>query len=423
MRFTVENSESGRLGCLRDFERSPYTSLETPTSALLAQAGSVVHLTADVLARVFKTPHLLWLPLTSCYQLEAGTKAQGDGIAKFSGLPQHITCATFQNISDNLPTGHFELDKVPLWTKNGKKMITAERYMELMEIFKPDIILAIADGRIALDEGPKRIFKSVERTQKMLDICVEKYKESKALHSSGLVGVIVGAGDLRRLEKSIKYTLKHKENLIGISLNGIGDCSDQILTTPVKRLEDIFRTVAALVPPEMLKILEGCWYPNVIVTAIEHGWDVFDGSLPLKMTNMGYALRLNCDINKPILSVYALDMKLKRYNNTFTPLLKGCECLTCKKHSRAYIHHLLVTKEMLASVLLNIHNLHNFDQLFIKAREHIALKTFHLFKQHIIQQCLMIEPLETSTTNQPVQSQQQQKKFCAKSLNNNTEGS
>lgn len=91
------------------------------------QGGSVYHLTSEVLSKVFSTPQLLWMPLSNSVQIEPGLKAQGEGVAKFVGLPNHFICVTLHNMSEVTPPGHFELEKVPLWTKNGKKMITAER--------------------------------------------------------------------------------------------------------------------------------------------------------------------------------------------------------------------------------------------------------------------------------------------------------
>lgn len=87
----------------------------------------MVHLTADVLTRVFSSPQCLWMPLSNSIHLEPGVKAQGEGVGKFAGLANHVTCVTFYNINDVTPPGHFEYDKAPLWTKNGKKLITADR--------------------------------------------------------------------------------------------------------------------------------------------------------------------------------------------------------------------------------------------------------------------------------------------------------
>ena len=45
-------------------------------------------------------------------------------------------------------------------------------------------------------------------------------------------------------------------------------------------------------------------------------------------------------------------MRIHRYASDFTPLLSGCSCYTCTHHTKAYIHHLLTVKEILATVLL-----------------------------------------------------------------------
>lgn len=59
-----------------------------------------------------------------------------------------------------------------------------------------------------------------------------------------------------------------------------------------------------------------------------------------------------------------------------TPFQAGCECYACTKHHRAYLHHLLSAKEMLAWVLLQIHNHHVLDQFFAGVRTSIATGTF-----------------------------------------------
>jgi queuine tRNA-ribosyltransferase subunit QTRTD1 len=53
------------------------------------------------------------------------------------------------------------------------------------------------------------------------------------------------------------------------------------------------------------------------------------------------------------------------------PLVHGCSCFTCQNHSRAYVHHLLHTHEMLASVLLEMHNTHWWLGFFAAMREAI----------------------------------------------------
>lgn len=394
MRFNIKqvNCGSERIGSLTGFIKSSKTIIETPTAALLTQGCSVVHLTAEVLAKVFPDTQLLWLPLSNSVQLENGVKAQGEGVAKFAGLPKHVICATLYNINEIVPPGHFELGKLPLWTKNGKKMITADKYMDLMETFKPDIILAASDGRISLNEKPKRIVKSVERTIALLDSCINKYKASEELQQSSLVGVIVAANIPHKCEECIRHILKYKETLVGVALAGLTDGSKESYEVSLDKLKEIFSRVGGSLPNDLLHIVEGSWNPAVIVTAIEHGWDLFDGSYPIKLTNKGHALSLNFDVYLYSGDPCIMDLNDIRYNEDFKPILEGCECLTCKKHTRAYIRHLLNTREMLASVLLSIHNLHHFNEFFVQARLHISASTFNIYKKHIITQYENINP-------------------------------
>ncbi|XP_045772286.1 queuine tRNA-ribosyltransferase accessory subunit 2 [Maniola jurtina] len=393
MRFLIKQTGSGseRIGNLTCFLRSPGAEIETPTAALFTQGGSVVHLTAEVLSQVFSNTKLLWLPLSNSIQLENGVKAQNDGVAKFAGLPEHVTCTTLHSLSEVTPSGHFELDRAPLWTKNGKKMVSADRYMDVMEIFKPDIILAIADGRTSLNEGSKRISKSVERSYSMLKTCVDRYKASKELKNSSLVGVVVGTGNPKRCDDSIQNILKHVDSLTGIALQGILDGTEESMNVDTEKLNEILDKVGKVFPKDLVRLFEGHWNPSIIMLAIQHGWDVFDGSYPVKLTNAGLAMKLNFDVTKDVDTMYLLDMVDERYKEDFTPILEGCECLTCRKHTRAYIRHLLNTREMLASVLLSIHNLHHFDQMFYHTRQHIAANTFAVFKQHITKQCEMLK--------------------------------
>ncbi|XP_041975512.1 queuine tRNA-ribosyltransferase accessory subunit 2 [Aricia agestis] len=389
MRFIIKHTGRGgeRVGTLSGFLKSPNAVIETPTAALETKGGSVIHITAEVLAKIFTAPQLLWLPLSNSIQLETGCKLQNEGVAKFAGLPEHVTLASLQNVSEETSEGHFEGDKVPLWTRQGKVMISASRYMDVMEVFKPDIILAIADGHTSLEEPNKRIAKSVARTSNMFEVCVDRYKASTQLKDSSLIGVVVGAANLKKCEESLQSVLKHADVIQGVALEGVTDGKGKTMDIDYDDLKEIFEKIGNAIPKHLLRIFEGAWNPALVVSAIEQGWDVFDGSYPVSLTCAGYALCLTYDMNKEKTPSYLLDLSDESYAEDFTPIAKGCECLCCQKHTRAYIRHLINTREMLASVLLSIHNLYHFDQLFHHARRHIENGTFQDFKNYIIEQC------------------------------------
>lgn len=70
---------------------------------------------------------------------------------------------------------------------------------------------------------------------------------------------------------------------------------------------------------------------------------------------------------------YEISLADEKYADDFTPISRSCSCLTCQKHTRAYVHHLLNTHELLGPVLLTIHNLHHYMEFFKSIRE--ALKS------------------------------------------------
>ncbi|XP_072017955.1 queuine tRNA-ribosyltransferase accessory subunit 2-like isoform X2 [Amphiura filiformis] len=81
------------------------------------------------------------------------------------------------------------------------------------------------------------------------------------------------------------------------------------------------------------------------------------------------------------MTVYEVNLKESRFFDDFRPVLPSCSCYCCQNHTRAYINHLLNTKELLAHVLLTIHNLHHYFRFFEAIRESIAKGTFeHLVK-------------------------------------------
>jgi queuine tRNA-ribosyltransferase subunit QTRTD1 len=67
------------------------------------------------------------------------------------------------------------------------------------------------------------------------------------------------------------------------------------------------------------------------------------------------------------------------------PIVSGCQCYSCTYHSRAYIHHLVNTHEMLANILLTIHNCYHYLEFFRIIRNHLKKNTFLEFKNDFLQ--------------------------------------
>lgn len=81
---------------------------------------------------------------------------------------------------------------------------------------------------------------------------------------------------------------------------------------------------------------------------------------------------------------FEINLKDKRYHDDFRPLVEGCGCYCCKNHQRAYLHHLLVTNELLAGVLLMIHNTAHYHGFFSALREALANDKLDLLKRRVL---------------------------------------
>lgn len=96
-----------------------------------------------------------------------------------------------------------------------------------------------------------------------------------------------------------------------------------------------------------------------------NGIDIFDSSFAVSATDKGHALAYNIGSaiyklqkHKKLADqsgeehVEVVDLNSTEFAADFRPLISGCGCYTCVTHTRAYLHHLLVTKELLAGILL-----------------------------------------------------------------------
>ena len=101
--------------------------------------------------------------------------------------------------------------------------------------------------------------------------------------------------------------------------------------------------------------------PADIFTALERGVDVFDSSYCLTAAEKGLALTYHNSLSDALPDTQStgacgleLDLCQSQYAADFNPILSGCCCYGCSYYSRAYIHHLLSTKELLGQILLMV---------------------------------------------------------------------
>ena len=127
-------------------------------------------------------------------------------------------------------------------------------------------------------------------------------------------------------------------------------------------------------PPEAPRLVEGAFDPSQIWNLVKLGVDLFDSSYAILLADKGQAFRIGDNYWKTG-EFTIMDLKNEEFKEDMDLLYSGCECHTCKTFKRAYIKHLLDTKELLASVLLTIHNMVEFDRMFEVLRNSLAIES------------------------------------------------
>jgi queuine tRNA-ribosyltransferase len=115
--------------------------------------------------------------------------------------------------------------------------------------------------------------------------------------------------------------------------------------------------------------------PEGILEAIGLGIDMFDCVMPTRISRNGSAFTERGRIN----------LKNSKYTSLLGPIEDGCGCYTCTNYSTAYVRHLVKSREILASILLTIHNLHFIISLVVEARDAIRRDRYNNFKKNFLE--------------------------------------
>ncbi len=245
----------------------------------------------------------------------------------------------------------------------SQHLFTPELSMQIQHGIQADIIFAF-DELTSLVDPYSYQQESLVRTHDWGERCVVELDRLRALQLNrpyqALFGVIQGAQyeDLRRATSK-------QLGAMPFDGYGIGGAIQK------DKLADIVRWVNEELPKEKPKHLLGISEPNDIFAAIENGVDTFDCVSPTRVGRNGafytYEGRKN--------------IAGARYYEDFTALLEDCTCYTCKNYTRAYMHHLFKSKEILGLTLMSLHNEHFIINLVDDIRESINDGSFIKLKE------------------------------------------
>ncbi|XP_049849496.1 queuine tRNA-ribosyltransferase accessory subunit 2-like [Schistocerca gregaria] len=358
----------------------------TPGFITHSPKGSPQNLTPDLLQKLSQLKAVNLCAKDFSADLET-LKNYNQGGHKFFNLQDKILNLSYKDCS--------EFDSVTC-VKNslyvsmpgGKRELSVADYFFLCEILDCDMCTLMSFD-VSFYPGNKSIRKCVDKTLTWLDcflttICNKSSQRKERFYFA----VIQGSQNIFErfrcirsiLERQAHYRSKNIDPIQGYVLGGFG--LDEINEDRKHHIDLSLQ----MLPPEFARMVPGLEQPDQILDAIASGVDVFSNNYPTKIAALGHALVFPLDLLKKsprkrhmtddVSFSNELDLNDPIYKTDVFPILNDCPCYTCTNHSKCYIHHLLNTHEMLATILLVSHNLYHYLEWFKYIREAIELDRF-----------------------------------------------
>ena len=246
---------------------------------------------------------------------------------------------------------------------DGKKIILSpEKSIQVQKSINSDIIMV-------LDECPK-LTTDKKVLSKAIDVSTNWAKRSKIEFgndkSKGLFGIAQGGlyKDLRieSIEKLIEI------NFNGYAMGGLAVGENQ------SDMFKILNETTCYLPKEKPRYLMGVGTPSDILGAVNEGIDMFDCVMPTRSGRTGLAFTWQGKVN----------LKNSKYQNDKSPLDENCTIRDLNKYSKSYLNHLVKSNEMMASMLISLHNIYFYQQFMREIQKNIHNGTFQLFYKKYI---------------------------------------
>lgn len=250
---------------------------------------------------------------------------------------------------------------IPICTSVGFRTLQEQDYNEAADRIAPDAVTCLADMADADRVSKKRKEKMVDRTQSWLTSTVTERTNGSLPQLSNIFATVLPVEREQQQLYLNELAEEHIPYLSGLTLYdsaSVGSISDQLSHLP-------------------RYCISGPQTPQQVLDAIAQGVDIITTPFVTAVTERGIAFSFtfpapNSRKDLPL----GIDMWSTEHATSVTPLVADCSCYTCTRHHRAYLHHLLLAKEMLAWSLLQIHNFHVLDSFFEGIRA--SIKTSNL---------------------------------------------
>ncbi|MBL8207816.1 MAG: tRNA guanosine(34) transglycosylase Tgt [Blastocatellia bacterium] len=361
-----DNESAARTGILT----TAHSQIETPVFMPVGTRGTVKALTQEMLetldARIIlgNTYHLFLRPGHELI-------AELGGLHQFISWPRSI-------LTDSGGFQVFSLGELRKIREEGvefrshldgsRQFISPEVSMQIQHALGSDIVMAFDECTpypATLDEARK----SLELTSRWARRSRTEFDRLKqATYDSFLFGIIQGSiyHDLR--QQSLEQLLE--VGFEGYAIGGLSVGEEKTM------MYDTTEFIAPLMPADKPRYLMGVGTPEDLVESVARGVDMFDCVMPTRNARNGQVFTSSGKVN----------VRNAKYAKDTRPMDEACGCAVCHRYSRAYIRHLYLNDEILASILCSYHNIAFYLDLMRQIRQAIALGEFAAFRARFLTQ-------------------------------------
>lgn len=272
-----------------------------------------------------------------------------------SGGFQVMSLSMLRNISEEGVAFQSHID-------GSKHMLSPERSMEIQYLLGSDITM-IFDECTPYPATHDEAKASMELSLRWAERSKKAYKERPGY---GLFAIVQGGvyQDLR------EFSSEHLQEIgfDGYAIGGLAVGEGQ---------EEMFRVLnftTPTLPENFPRYLMGVGKPDDIIGAVQRGVDMFDCVLPTRSARNGQAFTFSGPLN----------IRNAKFQRDSAPLDETCDCYSCSHYSRAYLNHLMRSKEILGATLMTWHNLHFYQKLMEKIREAIEKKELDSYAEEFL---------------------------------------
>jgi queuine tRNA-ribosyltransferase len=246
----------------------------------------------------------------------------------------------------------------------SKLFLSPEISMQIQKSLNSDIVMQFDDcSPYEIDGRPATAEEAATSMRMSLRWAQRSMNEFKAGDNPNALFGIVQGGMFEHLRDE---SLAGLENIDfpGIAIGGLS------VGEPKEHLMRMLAHVGPRLPAHKPHYLMGVGTPEDLVAGVANGIDMFDCVMPTRNARNGWLFTRFGDVK----------IKNARYKDDQAPLDESCSCYCCKNFSRAYLHHLQRSKEILGARLNTIHNLHFYLQIMQEMRDAIDADNFDGFR-------------------------------------------